>query len=97
MNREKTEKAIDVMQAYVDGKEVQFKRIDSRKAWEDFKPWSTPIWDWYCFDYRVKPEPIVRWAALSTENEVIVLYRTKEEAERSSWDRIVKLVEVEDD
>jgi len=97
MNKAETEKAIKVMQAYADGKEIQFKRENSQKPWKDFKPGSEPIWDWYLFEYRVKPEPIVRWAALSRNNEVIVIYRTKKEAELSSWDRIVKLMEVEDD
>jgi hypothetical protein len=59
MNIEETKEAIRVMQAYVDGKEV-----------EDFSPcqkWkrvTTPRWGWDDTQYRIKPTATLRpWTA----------------------------------
>ena len=58
MTREQTIEAIRVMQAYVDGKEVECKysygwvRIDQ------------PTWDWFKCQYRIKPTKTLRpWTA----------------------------------
>ena len=67
MTREQTIEAIRVMQAYVDGKEVQ---VRSRK-WnprESLKPdWvdeELSCWNFEDFDYRRKPTPVLRpWTA----------------------------------
>lgn len=56
MTREETEKAIKVMQDYVNGKEVEY-RIVGKDDWYNA---ATPCWDWTLYDYRVKPEPKVR-------------------------------------
>ena len=58
MTREQTIEAIRVMQAYVDGKEVQnlYKTV-----------WSTvhePLWNWFDIAYRIKPTATLRpWTA----------------------------------
>jgi len=49
MTREQTIEAIRVMQAYVDGKEVQF-RVD-----DGWKGTFIPLWQWHTEDYRIKP------------------------------------------
>jgi len=67
MNIEQTIEAIRVMQAYVDGKEVQ----RSGKLWnpkESLKPdWcdiDDPCWDFDNCYYRIKPTPVLRpWTA----------------------------------
>ena len=67
MTREQTIEAIRVMQAYVDGKEVQ---VRSRK-WnprESLKPdWvdeELSCWNFEDFDYRIKPTATLRpWTA----------------------------------
>lgn len=58
MTKEQTIEAIRIMQAYVDGKEVECKytygwvRIDQ------------PTWDWFKFQYRIKPTKTLRpWTA----------------------------------
>ena len=54
MNKEQTEEAIKVMQAYVDGKQIQwFDRHD--ESWADTTV--HPQWNWDEKEYRVKPEP----------------------------------------
>lgn len=49
-----TEQKIAVMQAYVDGKQIQQQRINQNNAWKNCV--IEPFWDWYNIDYRVKPE-----------------------------------------
>jgi len=58
MTREQTIEAIRVMQAYVDGKDVECKYMD---GWERIDP---AHWNWNKFDYRIKPTPVLRpWTA----------------------------------
>jgi len=63
MTREQTKEAIRVMQAYVDGKEIESVSrmgIVWMRAPE-------PCWDWLNCDYQIKPTPVLRpW----TEDEV---------------------------
>lgn len=47
-----TAEMIAVMKAYDEGKKIQFKE-NHEVEWHDC---NTPLWDWACFDYRVKPE-----------------------------------------
>lgn len=46
---------IAVMQAYVDGKQVQV-RI-TKEEWADMSRVSEPTWNWSNNEYRIKPEP----------------------------------------
>lgn len=73
MNKENTKKAIEVMQAYLDGKPIEFKWIGNDE-WEDVKD-GGPNWLWSNCVYRVKTTPmeIEVWVhdggkIISTEN-----------------------------
>lgn len=58
MTKEQTKEAIKVMQAYCDGKQIQFKGdINNEYPWNDTED---PVWDWGEFAFRVKPEPKLR-------------------------------------
>ncbi len=61
MNIEQTKEAIRVMQAFVDGKEVEFISRNDEPYWlSNF----SPTWDWLRCDYRIKPTPVLRpWTA----------------------------------
>jgi hypothetical protein len=54
-----TKDIIKVMQAYVDGKTIQIRLSVSDDKWEDSKA-IEPNWNWYQYDYRIKPEPKYR-------------------------------------
>lgn len=57
MTIEETKKAIKIMQAYVDGKDIEIYNKTSNR-WD-----SIPSPNWNCFlecDYRIKPEPRYR-------------------------------------
>ena len=58
MTREQTKEAIRVMQAYVDGKDVECKYLG---GWERI---DQPNWNWNNHDYRIKPTKTLRpWTA----------------------------------
>lgn len=49
-----TKEMIAVMQAYEEGKKIQYRlRGDSASTWRNAV---CPCWDWRTFDYRIKPE-----------------------------------------
>ena len=55
MNIEDTKAAIAVMQAYVDGKDIETRVLDDTASkWHRM---TNLIWNWYEKDYRIKPEP----------------------------------------
>lgn len=59
MTREQTKEAIRVMQAYVDGEEVQYSPKQGKGSYF----WTTkdnPLWNWEHYDYRIKPTPVLR-------------------------------------
>lgn len=44
---------IEVMEAFERGEKIQANnKLSNFKYWKDVK---NPIWDWHCYDYRVKP------------------------------------------
>lgn len=49
-----TKEMIEVMQAHLDGKNIEYSPADSQKDW---KPVGIPSWNWDAYDYRVAPEP----------------------------------------
>ena len=59
MTHEQTIEAIRIMQAYVDGKEVEFKWMS-----KDWNSNDKPEWNWSAYDYRIKPTATLRpWTA----------------------------------
>lgn len=56
MTKEDIAECIKVMQAYVEGKQIQY--VDSET--EDWADIESPIWNWDTYDYRIKPEPEYR-------------------------------------
>lgn len=47
---------IAVMEAYRDGREIEYRRYAYQIDWRDSAD-PSPAWNWAEFDYRVKPEP----------------------------------------
>ena len=59
MTREETKEAIRVMQAFVDGKDLEYKRHDG--VW---MLTTMPSWNWNSIEYRIKPTATLRpWTA----------------------------------
>ncbi len=57
MNRDETKKAIEVMQAYVDDKEVESRNVSGSSSWGS----TFTTWNWSRFEYRIKPKPREFW------------------------------------
>ena len=55
MTTEETRDAVKVMEAYANGKKIQY--LDNNNKWIDAH---NPVFDWYNYDYRIKPEPKYR-------------------------------------
>lgn len=54
-----TKELIEVMQAYEDGKCIEY-RLKNPKEDEPWVLISTPSWDWTTFNYRIKPKESYR-------------------------------------
>jgi len=92
MNREQTIEAIRVMQAFVDGKEVEFKWGSM-----DWNSTDKPEWNWSAYDYRIKPTPVLRpWTADEVPLGAWIRYKralhdrsilawTSNQADRDMW------------
>lgn len=53
MTQEEAKKAAEVMMAYADGRAIQYRK----KGDADWAKSTTPAFDWYKYEYRVKPKP----------------------------------------
>lgn len=68
MNREDTKKAVAVMQAWLDGAEIQYR--DRLYQEREFKGVAgTPLWSWSNNEYRIKPSPREFW--VNTEEWIL--------------------------
>ena len=54
MNRDETKKAIEVMQAFIDGVEIEC-RWSSQVKWTEFQL-TQPSWNFRANEYRIKPQ-----------------------------------------
>jgi|SRR5690554_4978282 len=61
MDEEQTLKAIEVMQAFADGKSVEFRWKDEHE-WRELKG-RVAGWDWVSIEYRIKEstKPSINW------------------------------------
>ena len=61
MTHEQTIEAIRIMQAFVDGKEVEVRGMQTDCVWMSA---SEPGWNWMLIEYRIKPTATLRpWTA----------------------------------
>jgi hypothetical protein len=93
MNKHATQHAIEVMQAFVNGKTIQSK--SGAEGWFDNV---APAWNWPSVDYRVKPEPRSAWVAFWTDGEpLFVASEDQYNANKFAWEKnrytLVKCVE----
>jgi|SRR5690606_35352231 len=100
MNEEQTLKAIEVMQAFADGKSVEF-RWKGEHEWRVLKG-RLASWNWNEIEYRInepiKPSinwdhvhPDYKWLATDADGRTF-LYKEEPTQRRSSW-----LLDVEDE
>ena len=89
MNREETEKAIEVMQAYVDGAEIE-SRLCGTDEWIGVENSS---WDFKWENYRIKPKPREFWL-IPSNNHINHFWVETDEEEAKDYIGAVKVREV---
>ena len=59
MTREEARKAAEVMLAYANGKQIEYK-VHGADEWRPINELDTPLFDWNSTKYRIKPESTYR-------------------------------------
>jgi len=97
MNKGQTIEAMKIMQAYVDGHEIQFNepRVDDADKWTGFIGCG-PSWDLSRFKYRKKPKPLELWVNVYHDGAVAYLNINDAKTACGSSARTIKMVEVTD-
>ena len=52
-----TRQMMEVMQAYLDGKKIEFANVNYNRSDNGWYEVASPSWNWEQYDYRVKQEP----------------------------------------
>lgn len=96
-----TEEKIKIMQAYVDGKDIECRLIDRVDHEWVHVTTSYPLWNWPCREYRIKATPREFYVNESSRSGLLwcSIYMTQALAfssRNSDWVRTVKFVEVLD-
>lgn len=84
MNIEETKKAIEVMQAFVDGKPCEWK-FERRGPWDRVR---RPTWNWCENDYRIKPEPKNIW--VNEYKDCMAVHESAEDANENAGNDAVR-------
>ncbi len=67
MNVEETKEAIKVMEAFVDGEEIEF---DLGDGWQSYLKHNTPSWNWGEIAFRTKPKPLECWVNFNRDGSI---------------------------
>ena len=89
MDREDAKQAIDLLQAYLDGKEIEESAHPHKGCW---KPCVTMLVGAIAFEYRIKPEPKEWWVYDDNINPEVI--RSLNEIHRECHHRWIKVREV---
>ena len=74
-----TKDKIKVMQAFIDGRPLQFGRSGGGGGWRDIN--FEPTWNWDRGRYRIKPEPPVElWCTMDGNGRSVNLYNSEKKA-----------------
>ena len=82
MDKEEVQRRIEVMQAWVDGEEIQVADVNTKSGWG----WCDPTFDWEANDYRIKPEPFECW--VNVYSDIVDCHTTEEGAIKAVYSAI---------
>ncbi len=88
MNKEQTVEAIRVMQGWLDGADIQFREREFQNPWSD---WKLKYWDFWNYEYRIKPEPR-EWEVLLDHHNWTMTIRQPGEGDRN-WIKVREIIE----
>ena len=85
---------IEVMQAALDGKEIEAKYTNRNDTWD--VQCAGFAWDWSIFDYRIKPEPMEFWVNVYEPNTRLCFgcHETKDGANSHRLPDCIKTIKV---
>ena len=89
MDRDQIKAAILVMQAYVDGEEIEQSPIG-----DGWGPVHEPVWDWYQNDYRIKPKPREFWVRID-HGIAMQISSDDDKQDRDGWIKVREVIENE--
>jgi len=75
---------IKIMQAALDGKEIECIILNEKDAWEVIRNIDDITWDWLNEDYRIKPEPMEFWVNVYPNGNILSAHETKEVSEENA-------------
>jgi len=82
-------KIIAIIQAFVDGKKIEFKRRRENENENEWENCIHPIWNFYTFDYRIKP--VEYWVNIYDWGTG-ELHETKEKADNMTLNGRIKCI-----
>ena len=84
-----TKDMIEIMQAYLDDKDIEVCNKASKFNWVNIV---IPSWDWISSDYRIKPKPKELWVNEDDfeGDDVFIAYQSKAEAVNAHKHSITK-------
>lgn len=74
-----TQEKIAVMQAFIEGKTIQvYYNRGPDPHWVDRDCGSSPSWNWFDYDYRIKREPREWWLVKGSGGLLLTAYPCKQ-------------------
>ncbi len=73
MNKQETAEAIKVMQAWIDGADIEALSNEDEGEWVHIKSFG-PSWGWSKQKYRIKPSPREFWITVEPPGETLVAW-----------------------
>ena len=97
INKRLTKKYIDVMSAYLEGKEIEtLLGVGKHNIDEEWNTVETPLWDFTRASYRVKKEPLELSVVIGESGEVIGVYNSDTKSDYANLGagyKVVRMVE----
>lgn len=91
MNRERAKELLPIIQAFAEGKEIQY-RISGSDSWDDRA--APPDFDVH--EWRIKPEAFECWVCVDNNGYPESVWQEKEYAEAEHADRTIHMREVDE-
>lgn len=75
MTKDETKAAIEVMQAWLDGKKIEGKaRDEDETAWSELTRCERAYWSWSEYDFRIKPEAREFWLDPNADYPNVIVF-----------------------
>lgn len=94
MDFKKAKEIIEIVQAYIDGKDIQYLNLDG-----NWVSTINPVFDFSDIKYRIKPEPRVFYGSIKDDPDSLTVFKSKNRSDhcRRTDERAIKFKEVLDE